>query len=87
MLTVQTRMLEISDLKSLPEKKFKDITPYNEKVKEYEIKTNNLRVYLIKDVKGKLIIIGGKKTTQKKDIKKFRNLKKEYLKYFKENLK
>jgi len=76
---IQTRLIDISNLKSLPETKFKDITPEKELVKEYEIKTQNLRVYLFKDLKGHIIVLGGKKTNQKKDVKKFRNLKREYL--------
>jgi putative component of toxin-antitoxin plasmid stabilization module len=50
-------------------------------VKEYEIKTRNLRVYMIHEEKsGRIIVTGGKKTSQKKDIRHFRNLKASYLK-------
>ncbi|MFO7939300.1 MAG: hypothetical protein R6U66_06075 [Bacteroidales bacterium] len=64
---------------SLPSKKFKDITPAKENVKEYEFKTKNLRVYAIKTLNGKIVIFGGYKNQQKKDIRKFRSIKKRYL--------
>lgn len=77
---IQSRMEDVSNLKRLPKTKFRDITPKTEKVKEYEIKTKNLRVYLIKENHtGKIIILGGKKSTQTKDIKRFRRIKKSYL--------
>jgi hypothetical protein len=59
--------------------KFKDITPHKETIKEYEIKTNDLRVYYMKDSSGNLVIIGGKKNSQPEDIKRFRAIKKAYL--------
>ncbi|CAN5597364.1 hypothetical protein BH10BAC5_BH10BAC5_21290 [soil metagenome] len=69
-----------ANLKSLNHTQFKDITPKKESVKEYEIKTKNLRIYLIKYPKnGKCIIIGGKKNSQKKDISHFRSIKKRFL--------
>jgi len=78
---IQIRMQEIAEGKVLPKEKFKDITPKKEIVKEYEIKTRDLRVYLFHRVNtGKVIVCGGKKSTQKSDIRHFRNLKKAYLK-------
>jgi putative component of toxin-antitoxin plasmid stabilization module len=77
--TIQTRLYEISDCKSLPNTKFKDITPENNINKEYEIKTHHLRVYLFHEKNtGRVIVCGGKKRTQKSDIKQFRNIKKKY---------
>ena len=64
---------------SLPDTKFKDVTPEKESVKEYEFKSKHLRVYAIKKLNGKIIILGGLKTTQKADFKRFRSLKKQYL--------
>lgn len=69
----------LSNGKSLPNEKFKDITPEKELVKEYEIKTRHLRVYLIKKTDGKIIVLGGYKNRQKKDIRKFRSIKSRYL--------
>ena len=78
--TVQSRMQEVADLKRLPVKKFRDLTPKNDPVKEYEIKTDDLRVYLIhEEHTGHIIVCGGLKNAQKKDIRQFRSLKRRYL--------
>lgn len=78
---IQSRMQQVSDLKTMPNEKHKDITPRNDAVKEYEIKTKHLRVYMFHDKEnGRVIVSGGKKTTQQKDISHFRNIKKEYFK-------
>ena len=71
----------IANLKSLPEKRFKDITPEKEKVKEYEFKSKHLSVYAIKKENGKIIILGGYKNRQKNEIRKFKAIKKLYLEY------
>lgn len=63
----------------LPDTKFKDVTPTGELVKEYEFKSKHLRVYAIKKPNGKIIILGGLKTTQMADFKRFRSLKLQYL--------
>lgn len=79
--TIITRLHEIAELKSLPQNKFKDITPRNDRNKEYEIKTHHLRLYLFHDKNtGRVIVCGGKKGTQKSDIKHFRKIKDEYFK-------
>ncbi len=77
--TIQSRMQQLADLKTMPVEKHRDITPKNESVKEYEIKTKHLRVYMFheKDT-GRVIVLGGKKGTQESDIKRFRNIKKVY---------
>lgn len=79
--TIESRLHEIADLKLLPKTKFRDITPKNANNKEYEIKTRHLRVYLFHEEKtGHVIVCGGKKGTQKADIKHFQKIKNEYLK-------
>jgi hypothetical protein len=72
-------MQQVADLRSLPPKKFKDITPDGERVKEYEFKKDNLRVYAFKKEGGKIVVIGGYKNTQKRDLRKFRSIKAQYL--------
>lgn len=64
---------------SLPETKFRDVTPQGDIVKEYEFKSKHLRIYAIKKLNGKIVILGGLKTTQKADFKRFRSLKAQYL--------
>lgn len=80
LVTIQTRLHDVAECKLLPKEKFRDITPKNETVKEYEIKTKHLRVYLFHEEKtGRVIVCGGKKTSQQKDMSHFRRVKKEYI--------
>ena len=72
-------MNEVANNRTLPNTKFKDVTPKREKVKEYEFKDGNLRVYGISKYRGKIIILGGYKNQQKKDYRTFRSLKEQYL--------
>lgn len=58
---------------------FKDITPDKEIVKEYEFKTKHLRVYTVKMKNGKLLVLGGYKNNQKKDLRSFRSIKKQLI--------
>ena len=69
----------VADLRSLPDTKFKDITPNKETVKEFEFKSKDLRIYAIKIEDGKLILIGGYKNKQNKDLRQFRSIKKRLL--------
>jgi hypothetical protein len=72
---------DVANNKLLPKTRFRDITlSKKEMIKEYEFKSRNLRVYAIKSPGGKIILLGGYKSNQKKDIKKFRNIKAEYIK-------
>jgi putative component of toxin-antitoxin plasmid stabilization module len=81
LLTIYAYMDMVSNLQTLPNTKFRDITPDKSLAKEYEIKSKHLRVYLFHEEKtGKIVVCGGYKTSQKSDIKHFRNLKKSYLK-------
>lgn len=64
---------------TLPHTIIKDVTPSGVTVREYEFKSKHLRVYAIKKANGKVIVLGGLKTTQKNDFKRFRSLKKQYL--------
>lgn len=57
-------MNEIANMRTLPNTKFKDITPGKEDVKEYEFKEGILRVYAIKKFGGKIIILGWYKNRQ-----------------------
>ena len=79
LITVISRMNDIANLRMLPKEKFRDITPGKQTIREYEIKTKDLRVYLIKDESGNVVLMGGKKNSQPEDIKRFREIKKAYL--------
>ena len=74
----------VANLHTLPNTKLRNLTPDKELIKEYELKTKHLRVYFIHLEKtGKIILIGGYKKEQTKDIDQFRSLKKQYLDYLK----
>ncbi|MCD4794677.1 MAG: hypothetical protein K8R54_15685 [Bacteroidales bacterium] len=79
LIKMQTLMQEVSEMNMLPATKFKSITPKKETIKEYEVKTKNLRLYMFhEEHTGRIIVCGGKKSTQPKDIKHFRKIKKQY---------
>lgn len=79
LITIQSRLQEVADGKLLPKEKFRNITPKKELLKEYEIKTRHLRVYLFHEEKtGRIVVCGGKKVTQEKDIVHFRRIKRGY---------
>jgi hypothetical protein len=79
--TLVARMDQVANMKLLPQDKFKEITPAKESVKEYEVKSRNLRAYPIKDEGGHMIILAGKKNTKRSDINEFQSIKKQYLEY------
>lgn len=79
LFSIYSLMEDVANNKLLPEFKFRDITnKKRDKIKEYEFKSKHLRVYAIKTKEGKVVIIGGYKNSQKKDIKKFRKIKANY---------
>lgn len=77
--TIISYMEYLANGNSLAQNKFKDVTPAGEQVKEYEFKSKHLRIYTIKKLNGKIVILGGFKNTQKEDFKRFRSLKEQYL--------
>lgn len=78
---IYSSMEDVANNKLLPKTKFRDISiNKKDKVKEYEFKSKHLRIYAIKSPEGKVIIMGGYKNSQKKDIKKFRFIKDKYIK-------
>lgn len=78
LVTVFARMDQLARMERLPVQKFRDITPRKETIKEFEIKTPDLRIYLIKE-EGHIIILGGMKSKQGNDIRVFRSIKQRYL--------
>lgn len=80
LLSMMAFMDWVAQLKMLPLTKFRDITPKNEKAKEYEFKSKHLRVYAFHlETSGKIVVLGGFKNTQPEDIRKFRMIKKRFL--------
>lgn len=75
-------MDSVSNLIRLPKTKFRELEgrPPGDNLKEYEIKKKSYRVYLFKDSEGNIIVFGSVKGYQKKDIKRFRAIKDDYIK-------
>ena len=78
-LTIYAVMNQIAMLRSLPSTKFHFYSDGKDGVRECEFKTKHLRVYAIETVGGKIVILGGKKSNQKKDQVEFRRLKRDYI--------
>ncbi len=78
---IQAHLEDLGNNRPVPHNKFKEL--YRDKkdnIKDFELRTNHLRVYVIKEKqRDKLIILAGKKTTQVKDIKRMRKIKKDYI--------
>lgn len=80
LLSIMALMEWVAQLRMLPLTKFRDITPNNDRVKEYEFKSKHLRVYAFHlEMSGKVVVLGGFKNTQPEDIRKFRMIKKRFL--------
>ncbi len=63
-----------------PPKKFKALrTDKNDQIKEYEFRGGNIRIYCIKQKNGIILVLGGYRRNQPKDLNRLRNLKKQYL--------
>lgn len=73
----------VSNLQSLPETKFRELKGGKGNLREYEFKSKHLRLYAMKQKNGKIIVMGGEKSNQKKDLIKFRSRKARYEAYLK----
>lgn len=70
---------ETSNHKRYPKTKFRELKGHNLKCKVYEAKSNIIRIYLFHEEKtGRIIITGGLKDNQDKDIKSILKIIKEY---------
>lgn len=74
------RNLELAaDLKRLPKKKFREIQGEKVDGKFYEAKYGAIRIYHFhEEYTGRIIVLVGSKTDQKKDIKKAVRIIKDY---------
>jgi hypothetical protein len=70
---------EKSNLNRYPKTKFREIQGHKLKCKVFEAKSGIIRIYLFHEEKtGRIIITGGLKDNQKKDLKSILKIKKEY---------
>ena len=78
--TILAYMNLVADNNSVPTAKFKPLKGNKDGINEYEFRSKHLRIYLIQlEPHGKIIILGGYKNQQEKDIRQFRSIKKQYL--------
>lgn len=62
----------------LPKTKFREIKGDNIKTKRYEFKSKHLRVYVFNQPGGKMVVMGGFKSTQEADIRQFNSIVTEF---------
>ncbi len=80
--SIYHRMNVLASGRRLPEKQYRILNSNVTLVTECEIKTKHLRVYYFIDKEnGNIVITGGYKTSQKKDLNHFRNTINQYLEY------
>ena len=85
MRTIYAWMQMVADLNPVPGTVYHPISDGKDGFREYEFKSKHLRVYTIAESGGKIVVMGGKKNMQKRDIKRFRELKVELIKYLKKD--
>lgn len=78
-------MNRVANNNAVPREKFHPLKGSKDSCREYEFKSKHLRVYLIEQSNGKIVVMGGTKTNQPKDIQQFRKIKQQYLKYLTNN--
>ena len=73
-------MEKIANNEHVPGGKFHELTGRlkNDPYKEYVFKHGDLRIYAVKAMIGKIIILAGFKNRQPEDIRRMRSLKKQY---------
>ena len=82
--TILSYMNFFANGQRLPDTKFKVLKGGKGDIKRYEFKSKNLRVYAIANSGGKLVIMGGFKKNQEKDINKLNGIVNEFITYLKD---
>lgn len=79
--TIFAIMESVANLNYLAKTKFRELKgrKKSDKVKDYEVKKGEYRVYLFKDEHGNIIVFGSCKNDQKEDIARLRRIKEKYL--------
>ena len=85
MRTIYAWMQMVADLRPVPGTRYHAISDGNDGFREYEFKSKHLRIYAFTKLDGKIVVMGGKKNRQRRDIKRFKELKRLYIKYLQEN--
>jgi hypothetical protein len=82
--TILAIMDSVANLQFLPKTKYRELKGRlkSDKVKDFEVKKDEYRVYLFKIDDGNIVAFGGYKKDQKEDIKRLRRIKSEFVKAF-----
>lgn len=78
---VDTVLLRVSNGEDVPPGRFKPLPlDGKDKIKDYEVRTKNLRVYLFQGPDGRIIVLGAIKTPkgQQQDIDRMRQIKNRF---------
>ena len=81
--TILSYMNFFANGQMLPETKFRVLKGGKGDIKRFEFKSKNLRIYAIANSGGKLVIMGGFKKNQERDINKLNAIAKDYINYIK----
>jgi hypothetical protein len=75
-------MDSVANLKYIPKNRYRELKgrKKSDKIKDFEIKKDDIRIYLFKDLAGNVVIFGGFKNNQVKDIARLRRIKNEFVK-------
>jgi hypothetical protein len=78
---IYATMDSVANLKFLPNTKFRELKGRrkSDKIKDFEIKKDDIRVYLFKDKAGHIVVFAGCKNDQEEDIARLRRIKLEYI--------
>jgi hypothetical protein len=79
LIRILARMESLSNHGRLGPSQFSELArSANDKIKDYEIKVKPYRVYFFKDDCGYIVVLGGTKNSQPRNINNLRNIKQEY---------
>jgi hypothetical protein len=83
LIRIQGILQQVARTLHLPGKKWHPLGKPDGEAREFEAKSGDLRLYAVKLSSGYVVIIGGIKGNQKRDIRRLRTIKDEYLKSLK----
>lgn len=78
-MRIQSTLEQVGKLQQLPYPKWHPLKNPKGEIREYEAKAGDLRLYAIKYSPGFIVILGGIKGNQDKDIARMQNIKTAYL--------
>lgn len=80
MRMIYAYMEKVANNEHVSGKKYHELTdrPSSDKVKDFEFKHGDLRIYCFKSEEGKIFAVGGYKNSQDSDISRLRSLKNQY---------